>query len=589
MSNTQGKASHRRRFASITRYFKLYRGYLVVGSIALLLSNALLLVNPYIIKLIIDRLQTASPMDDVFMLVGLILGLAAISGIFRFVVRRTIIWMSRHLEYHLRGDLFAHLLKLSPSYYHDTRTGDVMARATNDLEAVRMMIGPGVMHILNTFLSLIFALGFMIYLSPRLTLYAFVPMIVFPYAVNKLGNLVHRKFVKIQEQFSRLTATAQENLAGVRVVKAYRQEDREAENFSRESEKFLVLNLDLARLQGILFPFVRYLAALVNLVILSVGGYEVIRGTTDLGTLVAFLTYINALFWPMFAMGWVVSLYQRGTASLDRINKILHTEPLVKDGRGPLHDEPMKGKVELVDLKFSYDKQPILDGLTLTLQPGQVLGIIGMTGSGKTTLVSLLTRMYPIDKGHVLIDGVDVNDWKLSALRGQIGFATQEPFLFSDSLSENIRFGQAEVEEERIAEVARAAALSKDIESFPYGYGTMIGERGITLSGGQKQRTAIARALAGKPSLLVLDDSTSAVDTETEDEIFENIAGGYADCTRIIISHRVSAVKEADIIIYLKDGQIAEQGNHDKLMAADGRYAKLYNSQLLEMEIQKLA
>ena len=577
------------RFASVTKYLRRYKRYLVIGGVSILLTNALALATPYIIKLIIDRLEKRTAIGEVLDLVVLMLGLTVLAGIFRFVVRRTIIWMSRYLEYNLRSELFAHLLRLNPSYYHQTRTGDVMARATNDLEAVRMMIGPGLMHIANTVVSLVFAVGFMLYLSPKLTLYAFVPMIFFPFAVNKLGNLIHRKFVKIQEQFSHMTATAQENLAGMRVIKAYGQEESEINNFSDVSAKYVELNLNMARLQGILFPFIRFLAAGVNLLILAVGGYEIIHGSVDLGTLVAFFTYTNALFWPMFAMGWVVSLYQRGTASLDRINRILYTEPIIRDVGDNLRVSPMQGKIEFRDLTFSYNHALILDGINLTIEPGQTVGIVGMTGSGKTTLVSLLNRLYPVGRGQIFVDDVDINDWQLASLRRQISFATQEPFLFSDTIEENIRFGDGGATQEQVIAAAKAAALAKDIEEFPKHYETLVGERGITLSGGQKQRTAIARALLVEPAVLVLDDATSSVDTETEDEIYERVMQSKRDRTRIIISHRVSSVKEADKIIYLENGRIAEEGNHDELIALNGNYAELYRSQLLEMEIQSLS
>jgi len=589
MSDNRAHVKNSRRFATILKYLKRYKGYLVLGSLAIALTNILGLIAPYVIKLIIDGLEQRVPSSDILRLVALMFGLTLLAGVFRFLVRRTIIWMSRHLEYHLRSELFTHLLRLSPTYYQQTRTGDVMARATNDLEAVRMMIGPGLMHIANTGVSLVVALGFMIYLSPKLTLYALSPMLFFPFAVNKLGNLVHKKFVKIQEQFSHLTATAQENLSGMRVVKAYRQEQAEIDNFAATSEEYARLNLNMARLQGLMFPSIRFLAASVNLVILAAGGYSIMRGTVDLGTLVAFFTYTNALFWPMFAMGWVVSLYQRGTASLDRINRILHTEPLVKDEGDGLHDGPMKGRIELKNLTFAYNGQPVLRDISLTIEPGQTIGLVGLTGSGKTTLISLLGRLYPVKRGQLLVDGVDINDWRLAALRRQIGFATQEPFLFSDTVAENIRFGDGEADDDRVVWASETAALAKDVALFPRGYDTLVGERGITLSGGQKQRAAIARAMLIAPAVLVLDDATSSVDTETENEIFERLGEQNGRCTRIIISHRMSSVKDADKILFLEDGRIVEQGSHDDLMALDGRYAGLYRSQLLQQEIDSLA
>jgi ATP-binding cassette subfamily B protein len=332
----------------------------------------------------------------------------------------------------------------------------------------------------------------------------------------------------------------------------------------------------------------RFLAAVVNLVILAVGGFGIMRGTIELGTLVAFFTYTNALFWPMFAMGWVVSLYQRGTASLDRINRILHTRPLVRDEGGSSFSGNMRGKIEFVNLDFSYNHQRILHKINLTIEPGRTVGLVGMTGSGKSTLVSLLGRLYPVERGRILIDGVDINDWQLASLRRQIAFATQEPFLFSESIGENIRFGRSDATGDEIVAAAEAAALAKDVNEFPRAYDTIVGERGVTLSGGQKQRTAIARALLTDPAVLILDDATSSVDTETENEIYDQVRRNYGHRTRIIISHRVSSVKDADRIFYLDNGRVAEQGSHEELLALDGSYAELYRSQLLEIEIEAL-
>lgn len=576
------------RFAVIAKYLKGYKGYLIFGAVAVILANSLLLVNPYVLKLIFDRLEAKAASTVILTLVLLMVGLSIGAGIFRFFMRRTIIWMSRKLEYDLRGEVFAHLLTLSPVFYDRNRTGDIMARMTNDIESVRMMIGPGIMQIANTLVTVTVALSFMIYLSPRLTLYALAPAVVLPFLVNRLGNLVHKKYSRIQEHFSLLTATAQENLAGIRVVKAYRQEPQEIEHFGGVASQYVKLNMDMAKLYGIMFPLMIFVASMLNLTVLYFGGLQVIRGEIPLGTIVAFFGYLNLLFWPIMAGGWVISLYQQGTASLDRINNVLHTQPAIRNERANLRTGDMQGHIEFRNLNFAYNGKPILDGIDLVIEAGKTVGIVGQVGSGKTTLVSLLARLYPVNRGQLFVDGEDINDWDLKTLRSQVGFATQEPFLFSDTLENNIRFGDAGASEARVREAAEVSALAKDIEQFPVGYETVVGERGITLSGGQKQRTAIARALLIDPAIVVLDDATSAVDTETEDQINERMHAATKHRTTLIISHRVSSVKEADIIIYLEGGRIVEKGSHHELVKLNGNYAELYRSQLLAQEIESL-
>ncbi|MDH4157369.1 MAG: ABC transporter transmembrane domain-containing protein, partial [candidate division Zixibacteria bacterium] len=425
-----------RQFSTVTRYLRRYRHYLVLGGVAVVFANGLALVLPFIVKLIFDGLEAGVAAARILHYVLLMLAAAILAGFFRFMMRRTIIWMSRHIEFDLRGDLFGHLLRLSPVYYHQTRTGDVMARMTNDLEAVRQMIGPGVMYIANAVVNLAIGFSVMIYLSPKLTLMAAIPLVVLPISVNRVGNLMHRRSMKIQEHFAALTAAAQENIAGIRVVKAYRQEKGETADFAAMSKKYISLNMDLARLYGMFFPLMRLTAGLSTLMVFFFGGMEVINGNISLGTMVAFFAYLAVLMWPVIALGWVLSLYQRGVASLARINRILFTEPRIKNEAAQPSREKIRGRIELRNLHFQYDGHRVLDGIDLVIEPGQTVGIVGQTASGKTTLVSLLARLYPVDRGQIFIDDIDINDWDLETLRQQIGFATQEVFLFSDTILE---------------------------------------------------------------------------------------------------------------------------------------------------------
>ena len=496
--------------------------------------------------------------------------------------------MSRFIEYDLRGEIFSHLMRLSPPFYHQNRIGDLMARMTNDLEAVRQMIGPGIMYISDTIVKLAVSLGFMIYLSPKLTLYAVIPLIVMPFGVNLIGNILHERSMRVQEKFSELTAEAQEMLSGIRVVKAYRQEENVVNNYSLLSGSYIKLNMALAKIQGLFIPSMRLVAGISYLIVFYFGGMEIIKGQLSLGDIVAYFGYLAMILWPMIAIGWVTSLYQRGKASLKRINKVLDSTSDIWDNEISECDKEIKGKIEFKNLNFAYNGTKILKDINLVIHPGQTIGLVGKTGCGKTTLVSILGRLFKVENGMLFIDDIDINNWKLESLRKQIGFAPQEPFLFSDTLFDNIKYGKETASHLEVEKAAVVAALKNDIDSFKYGFDTIVGERGITLSGGQKQRTAIARAVLTKPAILILDDVTSAVDTETEDIINEQIQEVLHGRTSIIISHRMSSVKEADLILYLEDSGIAEKGNHDELIALNGQYAKLYRSQLLEEELERL-
>lgn len=585
------------RFAHLIPLLSKYKGYLIVGAVATIFANGLILINPYLLKYAFEAVEAKQPPSVVMTLCAYMLGLAVVAGIFRFIMRRTIIWASRKGEYDLRGLLFAKWLRLDPSYYDSSRTGDLMAHATNDIEAVRMMIGPGIMHIFNTIVSTIVAISFMLTLSVKLTLYTVIPLTILALGVNRIGGLVHRRFLAIQEHFSYLTSRVQENLAGVRVIKAYRREQSEIDRFGQVSQKYADMNLGMMRVIGLFHPLIFGIASLVTLLVLYIGGGEIMAGHISLGTLVAFFGYLAWMIWPMMALGWVISLYQRGTASLDRINKILNTPAKITDpGESESSLDNIKGKIEFRNLTFGYpstinggdEKTPVLSDINLVIEPGTRLGIIGPTGSGKTTLVSLIPRLYPTEPGKLFIDDIDITLWPLSDLRRAIGFVPQETFLFSDTLEANIKFSSDQTLQTSVVEAARLSALHDDIEHFPHKYETILGERGITLSGGQKQRTALARAIMKSPSVIILDDATSSVDTETEERIFANLEKVLPGRTSIIISHRVSSLQDCDKIVYLEGGRIIEQGSHESLIKLNGAYSALYKRQLMEAQLEKM-
>ena len=576
-------------FSTLWPYMRRYRAGLSLGIGSLLMKDLLAAALPLVIKDGVDSLTRGFQLRIVMQLAALLIGLSLVKGLFQYWMRVIIIGISRDMEFDLRNDLFAHLMKLSQDFYSRYRTGDIMARSTNDLNAVRMMLGPGIMYWTETSVMLLLALAVMLHTDWKLTLIAFIPAPAVSAAVIYFGRRIHRRFEHIQKMFSDISSRVQENLAGVRVVRAYAQEQAELEQFERLNLEYIRENIGLARIQGAFNPLLQALIGCTFLLVLWAGGKQLLAGRISLGSFVMFNTYMGMLIWPMIAFGWVVNLMQRGTASLNRINEILHEQPAIRPPVGiaptPLPDTP---EIRFRDVSARFDAREALRHIDLTIHAGETVAIVGHTGSGKTTLVNLIPRLFDPTSGSLELSGIDLREFDPEDLRRQIGFVPQETFLFSATLAENIAWGAPDATREQIQWAAEIAGLAADLETFPHGLDTVIGERGLTLSGGQKQRTAIARAIIRNPRLLILDDALSSVDTVTEEKVLRGLAGVMRGRTTILISHRVSTVQNAHRIVVLSHGSIVEIGTHEQLQALGGYYAELYEKQLLEEELEAI-
>jgi ATP-binding cassette subfamily B protein len=571
----------------LLRYFRPYKVSLIVGIASIMVGVVFNVTVPLVVGNALDANWTEINKTALVAASAKVLGASLLSGFFLFLQRRILIGMSRHIEYDLRNDFYAALVNQPQSFFHEHRTGDLMARATNDLSAVRQMVGPMIMYGLQTLFVVIVIVPIIFTISWKLTLLLFVTMPLVSLTVKYFGQQVHTRFQQIQDFFAQITARAQENFTGVRVVRAYAQEHAEIEAFNRLNYEYAQKNLGLVKIDALMRPLMTFLIGLGFVLIIWAGVPLAVRGQLTVGQFTEFNMYLFRLIWPLIAIGYVVNLYQRGSASWKRMQAIATVKPAIADQPGVTLQAPITGRIEFRDFTFRYhrDSEPVLRDINLTIEAGQIVAFVGRTGSGKSTLVNLIPRILEAPAGTVLIDNVSVAEYPLQQLRAAIGYVTQETFLFSNSLARNIAFGTDDAERQSIERAAEIAGLATDVEDFPEGFDTLVGERGITLSGGQRQRTAIARAVLREPKILILDDALSSVDTYTEERILSQLRGVMRQRTSIIVSHRVSTVRHADLICVLDEGRLVEQGTHDQLLAHAGQYAELHERQLLEEEL----
>lgn len=568
-------------------YLRRHRGRLLFGIVMIVANTILALTQPYLLGRAIDALNQGRPQSEIVTLAAAILGLVLVQAGVLFSMRMALVGQARIIEYEMRGDLFAHLQAMEHAFFQEMHTGDIMARATNDLNAVREMLGPGIMNSISTSLMFGIAMLLMFSLNPLLAAVVVVVLPLVSVAFVIVGRRMHRQYEKVQSQFGVLSTLAQENFSGIRVVKAYGQEEHEIATFAAGNREYLQKSLAFYRLEGLMWPMMSLVLGTAAALILLVGGNEVIAGRLTLGQFVQFNGYLALLSWPMIALGWVVTLYQRGTASLGRLNAVMRQAPAIADSARTQPVSTITGDIVFDNVSLSYEERPVLQNVSFHIPAGHTLAIVGATGAGKTSIVNLLTRVVEAKSGTVLIDGFDVREIPLAVLRRNIGYVPQDTFLFSVPLRENVAFGVDDPTPAAVARAVETARLSKDVDQFPQGLDTMIGERGVTLSGGQKQRTALARAVMRDPAILILDDALSSIDTQTQAEILAGLRQVLANRTSIIISQRISTVKAADDIIVLDDGRIIEQGTHQQLLTQGGVYSRMYRRELLSQELDE--
>jgi len=570
-------------------YLRKYKWKYIAGAFFVIFTNIFRILNPRLVQQAIDLLKSHFSLGQLAIYAGGIVLVAIFEGFFLFMMRKSMIVASREIEFDLRNDFFRKLTELHAEFYQQMPTGDIMSRATNDLNAVRSMVGPGIAYSVNTIVAFLFVIPMMLIISPRLTFLVLLPFPLMAVLVNRFGKVIYKRFEKIQAQFAALSTSVQENLSGILIVKWFTRQNHEVNKFRELNKEYMRRNLHYVKAYAAFQPLLMLIIGSATALVILFGGQLVIRDVITLGEFTAFMLYLGMLIWPSIALGWVIGLFQQGAASLKRMREILESEPEIRELPHHLKPTRLKGEIQFDQLTFGYRPDtPVLKGISLRILPRQTIGIIGPTGSGKTTLVKLILHIYQLERGMLLIDGMDINDISPRVLRQRIGYVSQEPFLFSDTIRNNIAYGKPDASLEEIQWAARMAHIHEEILSFPDQYDSLLGEKGLNLSGGQKQRVAIARAILRNPDILILDDAFSALDTYTEEQILSNLDKFFPDRTVLLVSHRVSTLQNSDFIVVLEDGEIIEKGTHKALIEQEGLYAWIHQKQLLEAELEQV-